>query len=119
MPAPPTVTFTSEHPVLGLVNRSVVITFNIENALPRVRPENIKWIFQNNRVTDAVILEENTRYNFSVNHQSLTISGVAHTDEGDYIVHAMNEVGSDTLTITLEVEGGLNLLRFSVGYSIM
>ena len=106
MAGPPKIVFASESPVLGLVKGNIAVTISIKNASPIVRPENIKWMFQNNTGLNAVILEENTRYHFTANHQSLTLKNITHTDEGNYSIQATNEVGSDIVSITLEVEGG-------------
>ena len=101
------------------MNGNIVITFSIENALCTVRPENITWMFRNNSGFETVILQENTRYHFSANHQGLTLNNITHTDEGIYLMKVTNEVGSDNFSITLEVEGGLNVLYGSVCYGSM
>ena len=106
----PTVVFPLPSPVLGLVKENITLTFVIQNASPPVRAENIEWVFHSSSGSDAVVLTEGARYHFSMNDQSLTISNVAHGDEGDYKMTAVNEAGSDSLTITLNVEGTSNAL---------
>ena len=105
-PVPPTVLFPSPVPVLGLVKENVVLTFVIEDASPSVRAQNIEWTFVSSGGGSAPVgISEGGRYHFSMNDQSLTISDVAHSDEGDYRMTAVNEAGSDSLTITLNIEG--------------
>lgn len=104
---PPTVVLPSLVPVLGLVKENIVLTFVIENASPSVRAQNIEWVFisSSDGGSGPVVISEGGRYHFSMNDQSLTISNVAHSDEGDYRMTAVNEAGSDSFTITLNVEG--------------
>ena len=95
---------------MGLAKDNVTLTFVIEGASPTVRAENIEWVFSSSSGSDSVILKEGGRYCFSMNDQSLTISDIAHSDEGEYKMVAINEAGSNSSTVRLNIEGVSNAL---------
>ena len=109
---PPLVLVETEEP-LGVVNRSVTISFTIEEASPVVSLQNIQW-----RFNDSISLNNGTQsvqlgHVFSSDLLSLTINNVQHIDQGFYSLTATNEAGTNFSEVFLEVEGTVKLLRTS------
>ena len=98
---PPVVVVISMSP-LGVVNQTVTLSFAIQDASPPVSLKNIKWTFNN-----TVINEGSTpsRFNFSSDLLSLTVSDLKHSDQGSYTLFAVNEAGTNSSAVFLEIEG--------------
>ena len=83
------------------ITHQVVISFNITEADPQVPSSDILWTFNG-----IVIENENeTRYSFSVDRQSLTINMLMLSDEGIYRMTAFNPAGSDYDETSINVQG--------------
>ena len=101
---PPRVLVVTQDPV-GVVNRSVTLSFLIDEASPLVQLYNIQWLFN-----DTIVLNNGTQA-ISSNHiispdgLSLTLTDIQHSDQGTYTVIATNEAGTNSSDIFLQVEG--------------
>ena len=85
----------------AIAGRGVNLTFSITGDYPPVSPSNITWEFN-----DATINEESdTRYTFSANQLSLTISNVSLMDRGSYKLTANNRAGVNSASVILSVNG--------------
>lgn len=83
------------------VTHSVTLHFNVSQDSPKVLPMNIQWIFNGTEIA----IQNETRYTFSEDRQSLTINMLRLSDEGIYRMIASNPAGSDSDEITVNVEG--------------
>ena len=90
--------------VLGVVNLSVTLNFTIVESFPLVRLQNIVWKF-NNTALNNLTTPSDSRYSFSNDLLSLTISNLQHIDEGVYTFTATNEAGTNSSSINVEIEG--------------
>ena len=89
--------------LLGVVT-SVMLNFTIVDDFPKVQLQNIIWRF-NNTVLNNLTMPSDSRYSFSMDLLTLTISNLQHKDEGVYTVTATNEAGTNSTSINVEVEG--------------
>ena len=83
-----------------MVDNSVTLSFRILNAFPAVLPSNVEWFFYGTALSDSV-----SRYSFSSDRLSLTVSALTHDDEGLYTLTAANEAGSGSASLFLKIEG--------------
>ena len=102
---PPTIRFPSGSPVLGIVYNDIILTFVIDNASPSVKPSNVIWKFRSDSSQLTITLSTGSRYSFSDDRLSLTITDLTHDDQGQYTITATNEAGTDQYFITLDIEG--------------
>ena len=102
---PPTIRFPSGSPVLGIVYNEIILTFVIDNAFPSVKPSNVIWKFRSDSSQLTMTLSTGSRYSFSNDRLSLTITDLTHDDQGQYTITATNEAGTDQYFITLDIEG--------------
>ena len=100
---PPTVSLVLPSTVLALVDGNVTLEFNILDASPVVKPENIYWTFETSNGT--VSIEPTFQYEFSADRLSLTIRDISHENEGFYTFLASNPAGLDEARLFLQVEG--------------
>ena len=102
----PLIRFLGDTPVLGIVHRSITLSFVIDNAFPNVEPANAVWMF---RAEDSPIItvreQADSRYKFSSDRRSLMITNLTHEDEGQYTITATNAAGSDSFAVNLDIEG--------------
>lgn len=87
--------------VLGVVGSLVTLRFQVEDASPDVLPERTFWSFQDTPLSSNL----SDRFVYSVDRRSLTINDLTHEDEGVYSVTVINEAGTDSSEITLQIEG--------------
>ncbi len=66
---------------------------------PTVLPQDTVWTFNGD------IIRENSYVVFSEDRLSLTLINLNTTDEGVYIVTVSNPAGSDSVNITLDIQG--------------
>ena len=99
---------SSTNPIYRLRNTTVSIEFSLNSQVfPAVQLTNIRWIYStenSSKILDTSS-SNNTRYNFSSNLLSLTITNLQVADDGNYTLMASNEAGIDTATFNLTVYG--------------
>lgn len=101
---PPRVLVVSED-LVGVVNRSVNISFLISEAFPLVMVDNIQWHFNYTTIlNNGTMLSIDNRV-FTPDLLTLTLSNIQHSDQGVYSLTATNEAGTNTAEVFLEVEG--------------
>ena len=91
-----------------MIHGRINLTFAIDKASPKVLPKNISWKFRravDGTTIDPINEQTDPRYEFSSDRKSLVIYNLTLEDEGQYTITAKNEVGSDSLTVILSVEG--------------
>ncbi len=90
---------------VGVVNRSLTISFNIDQASPTVLLQNIEWHFNDSTVlnngSQAILVDQM----FSTDLLSLTLTNIQHSNQGYYSMTATNEAGTNRSEIFLQVEG--------------
>ena len=96
----------TEDPV-GVVNRSVTLSFTIDQASPVVSVENIVWLFNDSTILNDGLQSLLDGHVFSSDLLNLTLTNVQHSDQGFYSLVATNEAGTNSSVIFLEVEGKL------------
>ena len=86
--------------VIGFYNESITIVFFITNDYPRVKHNNIKWLFKS-------LGSDMFKFINPTSHDrlSLTIPNVQLNNRGKYKMSAENEAGSDAATVTVDVFG--------------
>jgi len=90
----------------AIAGRSITITFSISGDYPPVSPSDITWQFNSSSgTTTSISTAVDSRYTFSDNWLSLTISNVSLTDEGSYRLSASNYAGNNSTTVMLTVYG--------------
>jgi len=90
----------------AIAGRSITITFSISGDYPPVSPSDITWQFNSSSgTTTSISTAADSRYTFSDNRLSLTISNVSLTDEGSYRLSASNHAGNNSTTVMLTVYG--------------
>ena len=103
-PAPPIVSASGDSSQLTtLVGFNITISFSVR-ASPLVTPNDIEWMFQNssNEVTEIL---STSRYSFSEDKLSLSISSIREEDEGQFTLIAANVLGQDQASVQLVVDG--------------
>lgn len=110
---PPIVVVMSVSP-LGVVNQTVTLSFAIQNASPPVSLKHIKWTFNNTVINEGSIP---SRFNFSSDLLSLTVSDLKHSDQGSYTLTAVNEAGTNSSAVFLEIQG-LNHQQTGICYFV-
>ena len=92
--------------VVALQGSTVMLVVTISGASPDVpnNATNRTWSGPSGTITT------NSKYNFSTDRYILFIKGVAFTDSGSYKFTASNLIGNTSVTITLTVEGMLNVV---------
>ena len=106
----PLITFGDTGTVLGIVHYSITLSFTITNASPDVEPANAVWTFKAVGSPTILVKEQpGSRFKFSSDRRSLTITNLTHEDEGQYTITARNPAGSDNLAVNLAIEGKKNL----------
>ena len=86
--------------VIGLLHKSVTISFTITNDFPKVKVYNIQW--QVKRLDSEAFMSIER---FFENPLSLIIPNVQLRDRGLYKMSAQNEAGIGEATIVLDVYG--------------
>ena len=110
---PPTVLVFGVDSVVGIVGRSVTLSFNITDDFPKVNNDGIRWLFNNGiNITDITGLDTDDGYSFSTNLHSLTLTDIDALNEGNYTLMANNDAGTSEATIELNVEGKLVVVYF-------
>ena len=107
--APPEVDVAIGSVVTGIFGKDVQILFAIIHAAPLVVPSGITWTFQpsgTGQQSSTTLTEEtDPRLTFSEDRLSLTISDLLFTYEGVYTFTAENNIGTDSVPLTLIVDG--------------
>lgn len=106
---PPRVLVISRDPV-GVVNRSVNITFLINDAFPLVKVDSIQWHFNYSSLLNNGSIPVTDDHVFTPDLLTLTITNIQHSDRGPYSLTATNEAGTSTAQVYLEVEGNTHLI---------
>ena len=102
--AVPLVTAVSSSPLTGTQGTSVTLQFSVSDDLPSVNSSDIVWRFTPFGSSAMQLNASNERYIFSDNMLSLTIGGLAVSDEGRYTLEATTIAGSSSATIFLDVQ---------------
>ena len=92
--------------VVALQGSTAMLQVTVSGASPDVpnNAANRTWSGPSRTITT------NSKYNFSTDRYILFINGVDITDSGNYKFTASNLVDSTSITITLTVEGMLNVV---------
>ena len=90
--------------VIGLVNTELMIGITIENDYPNITEAQITWYHQRNLDT-PLTSAANSRYMFSTDMQSLTITQLTYDDEGNYTIVVGHVTGNQNITIQVNVQG--------------
>ena len=101
---PPRVLVVSEDPV-GVVNRSVNISFIILEAVPLVMVDSIQWHYNYSTLLNNGDMSLIDNLIFTSDLLTLTLSDIQHSDQGVYSLTATNEAGTNTAQVFLEVQG--------------
>ena len=100
---PPVVTSVSTA-LYHLRNSTVSIKF--ARVFPAVQLSNIQWIYTTENGSRFLNTSfPNTRYNFSSDLLTLTITNLQVADDGNYTLVALNEAGISNATYNLTVFG--------------
>ena len=94
--------------LIGVLGRSVTLEFFIFEDLPPVTVNETSWQFTSSvgsSTAQNITSASNVRYDFSDDMLSLTIGALTAMDEGSYTLEATTIAGSDSATITLDVQG--------------
>lgn len=125
--AVPVVTAITESPLVAVFGRSATLSFSVTEDIPPVTPEGIVWMFremtvgsggsgesgesgdsgeneESGEVQGHVLDSEYSRYIFSEDRRTLTIFPVHDSDEGLYTLMATNAAGSDSNSISVDVQ---------------
>ena len=101
---PANVTPITPSPVVGVEGSSVLVKFNITQADPLVKVENIRWQFSF-LGTDIDITESSSgHYQLSDDRRSLTINQLTTQQGGVYTMFATNEAGTRLNQIMVVIE---------------
>lgn len=87
--------------MLGLIGKYVEMEFEVEGAYPE--QVMVTWYKDGSPLNI-----NNTRYHFSPDYLTLTISLISYTDEGQYTITVHNDAGSNSIGTMLKVEGERN-----------
>ena len=92
--------------VVALQGSTAMLLVTVSGASPDVPKDaaNRTWSGPSGKITT------NSKFDFSTGRYILFIKGVAFTDSGNYKFTASNLVGSASITVTLTVEGMLNVV---------
>ena len=113
---PVVVPLEGDRHIIGIEDNFTTLNFRIDNAVPQVTSNNIRWIFSGvfstfpNDIKNIEITELSTRignsmYTFSPDKLSLNISNINQTDEGRYFLLVTNPAGLDYNHIDIIVHG--------------
>lgn len=113
---PVVVPLEGDRHIIGIEDNFTTLSFRIDNAVPQVTSNNIRWIFSGdfstfpNDIKNVEITELSTRignsmYTFSPDKLSLKISNINQTDEGRYFLLVTNPAGRDYNHIDIIVHG--------------
>ena len=113
---PVVVPLEGDRHIIGIEDNFTTLSFRIDNAVPQVTSNNIRWIFSGdfstfpNDIKNVEITELSTRignsmYTFSPDKLSLNISNINQTDEGRYFLLVTNPAGLDYNHIDIIVHG--------------
>ena len=99
--------------IITSLQTSATLLFNITGALPPIQISQIRWIYStlfsyppsNSSVVDITNLTKSSRYSFSNDLLSLTISNITPSDMGRYFLTATTDAGSGLNYIDVIVEG--------------
>lgn len=93
--------------VIGIRGQQIQLLFIVKHAAPMVVPNGTTWMFEpsNGEVSKQLKSESDPRYTFSEDRLSLNISDLKFNDDGKYTFKAMNEIGTDSTSINLVVDG--------------
>ena len=105
-------------PAVAAMTQSVVV-FQGSNAMLQVTVSGASPDVPNNSANrtwsgPSGTITTNSKFDFSTDQYSLFIKGVAFTDSGNYKFTASNLVGSASITITLTVEGMLEVFIYLI-----
>ena len=89
--------------IVGLIKNDITLHFSIKDASPPVLLEDIQWSYDG-----AELREDEEHVLFSVDRLAVTITNLSLSDEGVYSLMATNPAGSDSATITMDVQGVLD-----------
>ena len=113
---PVVVPLEGDRHIIGIEDNFTTLSFRIDNAVPQVTSNNIRWIFsgdfstfpndtKNIEITGLSTRIGNSMYTFSPDKLSLKISNINQTDEGRYFLLVTNPAGLDYNHIDIIVHG--------------
>lgn len=100
----PVVSLVAPSPIIGVLNKSVTIQFNITMDNPKVTPDDIEWLFNG-----TLIQEDGQKVFFSSTKLLITINNLTLSDEGVYTLIAGNPAGTDRADAFLDIKGILKI----------
>ena len=95
--------------IVGLIKNDITLHFSIEDASPPVLLEDIQWSYDR-----AELQEDGEHVLFSVDKLAVTITNLSLSDEGVYSLMATNPAGSDSATITMDVQSMSDYHRLQI-----
>lgn len=105
--------------IISVEATSTDLHFIIDDAIPDVSPDGISWYFSTSftelspddasDITDITGDKAPSRYTYSADARSLTISNMNQTDEGRFYIVASNPAGIDFNHIDIIVYGSFIL----------
>ena len=104
--------FTSS-PAVGIEGQSVTLLFNITEADPPVRVENIRWQFSDILMSNPLDITNTSKldhYQLSDDRRALTVHQINTARQGLYTLFATNEAGVRSSSIRLVLEGEILIL---------
>lgn len=113
---PVVVPLEGDRHIIGIEDNFTTLSFRIDNAVPQVTSDNIRWIFsgdfsaspydtKNLEITGLSTRIGNSIYTFTSDKLSLKISNINQTDEGRYFLLVTNPAGIDYNHIDIIVHG--------------
>lgn len=95
---------TTPTTVVGVINRSLVLSFAVYNASPPV--EDVVWIFVNSSGHHHSISSSGSdKYLFSADLLSVNITFIEISDEGNYSILVQNSAGSSSAAVMIDIQG--------------
>jgi len=85
---------------------TITLSFTVTRDNPTVLPKNITWLFTSRFTPDSTVtvtVDTDSRYSFSSDRRSLTITNITLRDDGEYRLVALNDVGNSSDYIRLTV----------------
>ena len=104
--AVPVVTARGGNLATTITGMTITLSFTVTRDNPTVLPKNITWLFTSRFTPDTTVtvtVDTDSRYSFSSDRRSLTITNITLRDNGEYRLVALNDVGNSSDYIRLTV----------------